>query len=263
MKNYLFKLILIVSILIVCLFMKLFNIYDEFKSYLFVSHNGFEVNGTSIVKYNNEGGNVVIPDVIDGVVITEIGDYAFEGLNIDSVILPDTIVRIGDYAFANNNIKFLDIPASVLEIGEGAFIHNDIEKLDISDVVSLGNACFNDNNLNSGFFFYNDSKLVSYGGHVKGNVVLPNNISIIGEKAFFETYIVSISIPKSVIVIEDEAFKNNYLVELYLSNNVTTIGNDAFVGNDYLSEVIIDNKVNSILNYPWGADESNLFWLKK
>ena len=263
MKKIFLRVLVIVLILLVGLIVKVLGIYEESTSYLFFSYDGFEIEGSTIIKYNKEGGNVVIPSVVDGVVITEIGDNAFNGLNIDSVIIPDTVVKIGDYAFANNNIRALKIPDSVEVIGEGAFIHNVIEDVVIDDDVWLGSACFNDNKLDSsGAFFYNDGELISYGGEVKGNVEVPDVVSVIGEKAFFESYIVSISISDSVEVIEDEAFKGNYLVELYLPSNIKEIGEDAFDDNLYLSDIVIDNVTNSVLNYPWGADDSNLYWTK-
>lgn len=271
MKRNFLKIIFIVIVMVLVLFLKVFSIYNNGASYLFFSYNGFEVEGNTIIKYNNGGGNVVIPSVIDGVTIEKIGDNAFNGLNIDSIIIPDTIISIGDYAFANNNISALKIPDSVKGIGEGAFIHNDIKDLVINEDIELGNACFNDNKLDAAnaFFYRNNySELISYGGEIKGNVEIPekvNDVSVntIGEKAFFETYIISVLIPESINIIKSEAFKRNYLIELFLSSNIDNIEVNAFSDNFYLSEIIIDKDFNSILNYPWGADYSSLYWLKK
>lgn len=268
-KRYFLFVVGIIVLLLIVLGFKLFNIYSLSTFYLFSSYQGFEIEGDTIVNYTNKGGNVVIPDMINGVVITKIGDNAFNGLDIDSVIIPDSIVEIGDYAFANNNIVSLKLTDSVSKIGEGAFMHNLLEKIEISSKTELGNACFNDNLLeyDNSFFYKKDSdnsELISYGGKVKGNVEIDNdNLKIIGAKAFLETNIISILIPKSVIKIESEAFKGNYLVEMYLSNNIEEIAEEAFSDNDYLTEVVVDNMNNSLLNYPWGADNSNFYWLKK
>ena len=114
--------------------------------------------------------------------ITSIASYAFNDLNIDSVIIPDSIVSIGDYAFANNNISRLKIPHSVSYLGEGAFMHNSIVDIDMDSDVVIGNACFNDNHLEikSAFFLNSNNELISYGGLIRGNVVVDNkNISVI------------------------------------------------------------------------------------
>ena len=86
---------------------------------------------------------------------------------------------------------------------------------------------------------------------------------MIGEKAFYKTEIVSISIPDSVYEIKKEAFRGNNLVEVFLSNNISLIADNSFIDNNYLVNVTIDNKESSILNYPWGLDNSNILWLKK
>jgi len=265
-----FIFIFTIILLILILSLKIFNIYSYNNTISsFASYSGFEIDGNKIIKYSNSGGNVVIPSVVNGVTITEIGDYAFYDLNIDSIIIPKTIISIGDYAFANNNISILNLPDSVVSIGEGAFIHNSIKEIKMSSNIDFGNACFNDNELDmdNAFFYKNNSnyeELISYGGKIKGNINIPNdNLKIIGEKAFYETYIVSISIPNSVIEIKKDAFKSNYLVELYLSNNINNIDISAFEDNSYLTDIIIDKKINTILDYPWGAIYSDLYWLKK
>lgn len=267
-KNKNIYIIIIVIVLVILLAIKLFNIYKTNLSFIFASYDGFEIDGDTIVKYNIEGGNVVVPRMVNGVVITKIGDYAFNDLNIDNITIPDTITTIGDYAFANNNLTILNLPDSVTSLGEGAFMHNALVEIKMKPDIEIGNACFNDNMLNEEeAFFYKDSnreELISYGGKIRGNVDISNNkLTTIGEKAFLETYIVSISIPDSVTLIKEQAFKGNHLVEMYLSSNIEAIEVDAFVDNAYLTEIVINKESNSILNYPWGADNSNLYWLKK
>ncbi len=260
MKKY-FIYIILFFILILFFGIKIFMSYSA-SGFVFSTVGGFDVKDGEIIGCSLTGGNIVIPKMIDGVLITRIGDHAFEGLEIENIHIPDSIVSIGAYAFKNNNITTLNIPSSVKEIGEGAFIHNKIISLNVSKNTTIGDACFNDNKLDSSnAFFYRDNVLVSYGGSIKGNVVVPN-VKKIGTKAFFESGIVSVSIPNSVERIEDEAFKSNYLIEVYLSNNVDFVSETAFSNNIYLSEIIIDNNKDKLANYPWGASSSNLFWLK-
>ena len=261
MRKYLFVLVVILVFLLGSIFLKFNN-----NIFLFSSYQGFVVEGDTIIKYNNFGGNVVIPSSIDGVIIKKIGDYAFSNLEIDSVTIPNSIKEIGSYAFSNNNISNLFIPDSVDIIGEGAFMHNKISSLSINSNTFLSNACFNDNLMETNSFFYSSSNMnevISYGGKVKGNIVLPNNIEIIGEKAFLDTGIVSIEIPSTISTIKSNAFSGNNLVELYIPNTVKDISSDAFSNNDYLMEIFVDNNSSSIINSPWGAEFSNVFWTKK
>ena len=63
--------------------------------------------------------------------------------------------------------------------------------------------------------------------------------------------------------IKKEAFRENNLVELHLSKNISLIASDSFIDNNYLVDVTIDNGEGSLLNYPWGLNNSNILWLKK
>ena len=259
MRKYIF--------LFICLLILISCFYLNNNNFVFSSYQGFILDGDTIVKYNNSGGNVVIPSSIDGVVIKKIGSYAFSGKSITSVVIPNSIVEIGDYAFFNNSISTLEVPNSVLKIGEGAFMHNYIKNLSISFDVELGSACFNDNLLDiSDSFFYslsNSNELISYGGKLKGNITLPENVEIIGEKAFMDTGIISISLSNNISIIKDNAFSGNSLVEVYLSNNVKEISSTAFSNNNYLQEIVVDDYYNNILNAPWGSNYSSVFWTKK
>ena len=113
------------------------------------------VDGISITGYNVEGGlDVVIPSMINGKKVIEIGDYAFthseiipttisnakkvsasylyssgnkaiitplqgiNGLGITSVVIPNTVMSIGKCAFTDNKLTEITIPSSVTNIGD-------------------------------------------------------------------------------------------------------------------------------------------------
>ena len=82
-----------------------------------------------------QGGNIKIPDSIDGYPVTEIGDYAFSayrnrtegkeevcGEKLLMIILPSTIKRIGRYAFYGcSQLKRIEFYSNISDIGAGAF----------------------------------------------------------------------------------------------------------------------------------------------
>lgn len=259
-RIYIFLIVVLLLLVLLKVFIFIKNI-NIFKNY-----NDFVVEEDTIVKYYGSG-NVVIPEVINGIVIKKIGNNAFNGLEIDNVVIPETIVSIGDYAFSNNNLKYLKIPESVLEIGEGSFMNNSLSKIEMSSNISLSSACFNNNllDLEEAFFYKDEYKkeLISYGGKIKGNVVLEEGVEIIGERAFLDTGIVSINISNSVYEIKKEAFKGNNLVEIFIPNSVSLIASDCFLDNNYLVDLHIEKNENTILNYPWGLNNSNINWIKK
>lgn len=245
---------------------------------IFLNYDGFEVEGSKIVKCQlKEGANLVIPKKINGIEITEIGDYAFNGLDLKSVVIPNSIKKIGKYAFANNKITDLRVPDTVSELGEGAFMHNQIKRLVIGDKTVIGEACFNDNQLSyDEAFFYktgqdgvkNYEEIVSYGGSLRGNVLIPERheqvvLKRIGDKAFLDSEIVSVTIPDSVEYIGHSTFAENNLVEVYIPNQVKHIGDMAFSENNYLTNVVVDNSLSHFNNFPWGASDADFYWLKK
>lgn len=61
---------------------------------------------SGIIKaYLGNETNLVVPDVVNGIVPTELGGNIFKNSNIESIFLPDTVTTIGDNAFYNTNLK--------------------------------------------------------------------------------------------------------------------------------------------------------------
>lgn len=81
--------------------------------------------------------DIVIPQMIDGFTVTEIGSLAFSQGDMDyerielpyaqkdaenaTLIIPNTVTSVGDKAFFNSSIGIVNIPASVESIGVAAF----------------------------------------------------------------------------------------------------------------------------------------------
>ncbi|WP_415355645.1 leucine-rich repeat domain-containing protein [Halioglobus sp. Uisw_031] len=72
------------------------------------------------------------------------------------------------------------------------------------------------------------------------------SVTTIGDSAFYQKALTSVTIPDSVTTIGDDAFRNNYtLTSVIIGNSVTTIGIEAFAGNG-LTSVIIPDGVTTI-----------------
>lgn len=73
----------------------------------------------------DESGDLVIPELLDGYIVTAIDPYAFYYCSdfTGKLILPDTVESIGKAAFAGcYGLTSADLPDNLREIGEGAFI---------------------------------------------------------------------------------------------------------------------------------------------
>lgn len=100
---------------------------NEASDFLYAVNDG-EV---SIRSYIGESSEVVIPDEIDGAIVTVIEDRAFyQNETVEKVVLPETIQSIGNEAFSGcQSLTDLTFPANRLEsltIGNEAFYHCDL-----------------------------------------------------------------------------------------------------------------------------------------
>ena len=77
-----------------------------------------------ITEYIGDEADVIIPDTIEGVPVTEISYYAFEAkYDVRSVKIPETVTLIGECAFMDcSSLEEINIPEAVTGIDRGAFV---------------------------------------------------------------------------------------------------------------------------------------------
>ena len=118
--------------------------------------------------YTNPWGIVAIPKNVtynaQTYSVTAIGDFAFDGIAPQEIIIPNSVRTIGNRAFADSAMNHVVIPDSVITIGNGAFADNHIENLIIPDSIKhIGDFAFYWNRLDSGSGVYM-SKSIMYIG---------------------------------------------------------------------------------------------------
>ncbi|MDR2417727.1 MAG: leucine-rich repeat domain-containing protein [Treponema sp.] len=75
----------------------------------------------TITDYSGSETNVRIPDRINGMPVTAIGEWAFALTPLTSVVIPNSVTTIGEGAFRGTQLTRVVIPNSVTTIGERAF----------------------------------------------------------------------------------------------------------------------------------------------
>lgn len=80
-----------------------------------------EESGAVICGYEGTDTKITIPEELEGVPVTEIGEKAFEGLGIEKVSFPESLRVIGDSAFYYSELKSVYLPGQVESIGVYAF----------------------------------------------------------------------------------------------------------------------------------------------
>ena len=119
--------------------------------------------------------DVVIPEYVGSLPITEIGEEAFRGCYaIKSIKLPETLETIGDNAFSScDGLSTITIPNSVETIGDNAFFWCEgLSTITIpNSVKTIGKKAF--------AYCFNEDK-----NNGLSEIEIPNSVTSIGENAF-------------------------------------------------------------------------------
>ena len=169
----------------------------------------------TITNYTGPGGDITIPDTLDTLTVTVIGDYAFAGnYSLTGITVGNSVTSIGEGAFQYSGLTNITIGNNVTTIGYRAFLIC----ADLSNI-TLGNSV----TTIGGYAFYSCSSLTS--------IVIPESVTTIGEAAFLNCNGLAgnLIIPDSVTNIEARAFSHCINLScLTIGNGVTTIGDEAF-----------------------------------
>ena len=161
------------------------------SDFSYMAANGSPASGIHISGCtNNCQADIVIPEELDGFVVTGIGDSAFLDQDISSITLTDSITSIGQDAFANNFLYSVAIPDSVTNLEIGAFSNNQLTTVEIpNSILLIRHATFENNQLTS--------------------VTIPENITYVESSAFAANALTSIYFNGSRPEIESLAFAFN------------------------------------------------------
>jgi len=194
-------------------------------------------NTITIMAYTGRDADVAVPDTINGLPVTSIGDYAFydclsltnvtigtnvtgigngtffDCLGLTSVTIPNGVTSIGVAAFGWCGLSSVMIPNSVTSIGNSAFdACGNLASVTLSDSVT---------NLGDGAFEYCPSLT---------SIVIPNSVARLGVNDFYGcASLTNVAIPNSITNIGDVAFAYcTSLTSVTIPCGVTSIGNGTF-----------------------------------
>ena len=187
--------------------------------------------------------SVTIPESVVNIL-----DFAFYQCRaLSSVILPNKLERICRSAFSWSGLTSLIIPKSVrlITTGSGRLSNygafSNCGRLQ-SIVVEEGNPNFDSRDNCNAIIRTNTNELIV--GCT--NTVIPSTVTKIGDCAFIQSGVRSISIPEGVTVIGNAAFAGCTLTSVDLPNSLTTIGDDAFHDDNEITAITIPSGVTSI-----------------
>lgn len=197
-------------------------------------------------------GDLVIPDTLDGLPVTAIGEGAFyEVVGLTSVKLPETVTVIGAGAFyCCTGLESVTLPDGLTEIGESAFYQcESLKEIHIPDgITTIPDSCFAVCSALTDITFPDSLEIIEaqafYGVSQVDTLVIPETVTDIGELAFYYwNTITTVTIPASVRNMGDYVFDGcDQLTEISVAT-----GNPAYCAVD---GVLFDRDQTTLIKYP-------------
>ena len=169
----------------------------------------YEASGTTatVIGWEGASSELTIPSkiTVDGkdYNVTKIGDRAFYGQDIKTIVLPDTLRTLGSDAFScNDAVETVEIPGSV-----DSYAHS---FSGCSSLKEIRVASSNDTFESVSGVLMNEKKdtIYQYPAGKAGTYTIPDTVKTIGSQAFNGCTLERITIPASVTDIGDGAFSH-------------------------------------------------------
>lgn len=172
--------------------------------------------GIRITGYNGfDTKRVVIPQKIDGLPVTSIGEKAFINATFSEIIIPKTLKAILTEAFKGcKNLQHISLPEGLLYLGDSCFNDCGIEDLKCpKSIKTIPSFCFSDCKLLHRFYDGRNIKTLECGAFKNCESLthfqFSETLEEINNDCFTNTSIKLFIIPSSVKAIESETFNNH------------------------------------------------------
>ena len=232
-------------------------------------------DAVEVADYTMTGGTVTIPPTVDyrhTYTVTSIGNDAFQSNQLTEVTIPNSVTSIGEAAFRDNPaLRLVTTQATVPpDISSNTFSNrNQIDlvvpvdkKEDYLDhgwtgFKSISFGTFTIDGIKYEVTSLTDVMVVDYTGGTATAVTIPQTandqgvhytVTAIGNGAFRNKQLYSVTIPNTVTAIGDHAFWDSQLTEVTIPNGVTSIGEAAFGGNTNLHLVTVEANAPPLLH---------------
>ena len=173
---------------------------------------------------NAFNGCTVLNSIVMPSTVKDIYNYVFQDCtSLSDVTLNEGCTTLGHHVFKNCPLAAVTFPKTLGSIGEYAFESTNLKTVDLSNtkIEHLPNGCF-----------YNCQQLK--------DVKLPIKLTDIGERAFYNSAIASITFPSSLQKINAWAFQNTQLTNVVIPTTCRVVEQGAFSDNANLKTVVVN-----------------------
>ena len=181
-------------------------------------------------------GKVTIPEGTE-----VIGTFAFSGLPVTEVVLPSSVTLIAQYAFAYcTQLQTITLPEGLQNIGSYSFVYTGLKRLELpKSCTRIGIAAF--------FGAYRLERVVGAPQAVEPyafaycqslwDLSFAEGLAEIGDCAFYQTAVISVSLPDSLYSLGDQVFasdtpgiRSKVMKEMVIGSRLSHVGENAFGG---------------------------------
>ena len=239
-------------------------ISDTFVGILYGKYNDHITICGSI----GNSSELIIPDKIESLPVTEIEWRAFEGrTDLTSVNIPNSVTEIGSYAFSGcTGLTNVNIPENVKTIEFCVFsgctgltsvnIPENVKTIEsdaFSDCTGLKSVTIPDNISEIQSSAFDNTALYNDNANWNKNVLYINNHLIKAREEISNDCAIS----PGTLTIASGAFKNCHnLISVTIPSSVTYIGRDSFYGCHSLTSITIPDSVKEIVGSPFASCDS-------
>ena len=170
--------------------------------------------------------------------VKTIGKYAFSGCSkLSAITIHDGVTSIGDGAFWScTTLSSVTLPDTLTFIGDNAFYNtklpytNNIQYADNLVVGVSGSSGITSYTIKDGTRYIGNEAFATYSvQRYAKNIVIPSTVKMIGNEAFSSvTGLTSIALSEGLTIIGDKAFYNTNITNAHIPSTVTNIGVNPF-----------------------------------
>lgn len=188
-----------------------------------------------------EVANLIIINLNDSLVAVE--SFAFQNCsNLLDIELPNGLLRVESFAFKGcYRINKLYLPASVEEFDATVI-------LDCNALATINTSALSEKYVSIDGVLFDATKetLLSYPVGKKGAYTIPTSVKKLAPYAFYATTITSITIPDKIVEVGEFAFSNSQLVSITFGNGANLLPSGVLKNCEKLESLILPNTLEEI-----------------